>query len=157
MTVPTIRRLAATWLAAMGLATMAPGAAWAQEPQHLQAIRLQVGLYLIHAEVAATPAQRQLGLMNRRDLEANDGMLFIFEQPEKQCFWMKNTPTALTIAFLADDGTIVNLADMAPQTEQNHCSAKPVRFALEMPKGWFATRGIKPGAKIGGAPFGHGG
>lgn len=130
------------------------GAALAQEQgQHLQAIQLQAGMHLIRAEVAATPAQRQTGLMYRRDLDANDGMLFVFDQATPQCFWMKNTPTPLTIAFLADDGSIVNLADMAPFSEDSHCSAKPVRYTLEMNQGWFARRGIKPGFRIVGGPF----
>ncbi len=140
--------LAAIGLAAFGLA------AQAQElGQHLEAIQLKAGMHLIRAEVAATPAQRQAGLMYRRDLDSNDGMLFVFDAPSPQCFWMKNTPTALTIAFVADDGSIVNLADMAPQSEDSHCSAKPVRFTLEMRQGWFAKRGIKAGFKLLGAPF----
>lgn len=123
------------------------------QPQRLQAIQLTAGMHLIRAELAQTPEQRQKGLMYRRDLGANDGMLFIFEQASAQCFWMKNTPTPLTIAFLADDGSIVNLADMQPFDERSHCSAKPVRLVLEMHQGWFAKRGLKPGFKLGGAPF----
>ncbi len=142
------RRILASALGALAFAALAQPA-----PQHLSAIALNADIHLIHAEVAHTPAQRQLGLMFRRDLGANDGMLFVFEQPSRQCFWMKNTPTPLSIAFIADDGTIVNLADMAPETEQSHCSAKPVRYALEMNQGWFAQRGIKAGSKLGGAPF----
>ena len=84
----------------------------------------------------------------------SDGMLFVFEQPQPLCFWMKNTPTALTIAFITDDGTIANLADMKPQTEDPHCSKGPVRYTLEMKQGWFAQRGIKAGFKLKGAPFG---
>lgn len=110
-------------------------------------------MHLIHAEVALTPEQRQAGLMYRRDLDTNDGMLFVFEKATPQCFWMKNTPTALTIAFVADDGTIVNLADMAPFSAQSHCSAKPVRYTLEMHQGWFAKRGIKAGFRLSGPPF----
>lgn len=125
----------------------------AGEPQRLDAIQLTAGMHVIRAELAITPEQRQKGLMFRRDLGANDGMLFVFEQPMPQCFWMKNTPTPLTIAFLADDGAIVNLADMQPFDERSHCSAKPVRFVLEMHQGWFAKRGLKPGFKLGGAPF----
>ena len=124
-----------------------------ESPQHLQAIQLKAGMHLIRAEVAAEPAQRQRGLMYRRDLDTNEGMLFVFDEPSPQCFWMKNTPTALTIAFVADDGSIVNLADMAPLSEASHCSAKPVRFTLEMNQGWFAKRGIKAGFKLGGWPF----
>jgi len=137
---------------------LAPGPAAARsepggEPQRLPSIPLTAGMHMIRAELAVTPEQRQKGLMFRRDLGANDGMLFVFEQPMPQCFWMKNTPTALTIAFLADDGTIVNMADMQPFDERSHCSAKPVRFVLEMHQGWFAKRGLKPGFKLGGAPF----
>lgn len=144
-------RLVRTLRAALLLA--AATAAAQEQPQHLQTIQLQAGMHLIRAEVALTPEQRQAGLMFRRDLDANDGMLFVFERATPQCFWMKNTPTALTIAFIADDGTIVNLADMAPFSEQSHCSARPVRYTLEMHQGWFAKRGIKAGFRIGGAPF----
>jgi uncharacterized protein len=129
-------------------------AAGAQDaPQHLQASQLTAGMHLIRAEVAATPEQREKGLMFRRDLGTNEGMLFVFDEPQPQCFWMKNTPIGLTIAFIADDGTIVNLADMQPLSERSHCSAKAVRFTLEMNQGWFATRGIKAGFKLSGAPF----
>ena len=138
-----------------GLLAGAPAMAQDGGPkgQRLAAISLTAGMHLIHAEVAATPEQRQQGLMYRRDLGANDGMLFIFDQPAPQCFWMKNTPTPLTIAFVADDGSIVNLADMAAFDERSHCSAKPVRLVLEMHQGWFAKRGIKAGFKLGGKPF----
>jgi uncharacterized protein len=79
--------------------------------------------------------------------------LFVFEQPAQQCFWMKNTLLPLTAAFVADDGTIVNLADMKPQSLESHCSAQPVRYVLEMNKGWFDKKGIKAGSKLGGPPF----
>ena len=122
-------------------------------PQRLQAITLNAGMHNILAEVAMTPEQRQKGLMHRRDLASHDGMLFVFDEATTQCFWMKNTPTPLTIAFLADDGRIVNLADMKPFDEASHCSSKPVRFVLEMNQGWFAKRGISPGFKLLGPPF----
>jgi uncharacterized membrane protein (UPF0127 family) len=83
----------------------------------------------------------------------NEGMLFVNDDAGVRCFWMRNTLVPLTIAFVADDGTIVNTADMEPRSEKSHCSAQPVRFALEMNLGWFAKRGIKPGAKISGKPF----
>ncbi len=114
---------------------------------------LKAGMHLIHAQVAATPQQRAIGLMFRTELPANEGMLFVFEQAAGQCFWMKNTLLPLTAAFVADDGTIVNLADMKPQTLDSHCSEKPVRFVLEMSQGWFAKRGIQAGFKLGGAAF----
>lgn len=132
----------------------APAQALAEgEPQRLQAITLTAGMHNIRAELAITPEQRQKGLMYRRDLASHEGMLFVFDEPMTQCFWMKNTPTPLTIAFLADDGTVVNLADMQPFDERSHCSTKPVRLVLEMNQGWFAKRGLKAGSKLSGPPF----
>ena len=140
--------------AALPCALALPAAAQ-DAPQRLAATRLTAGFHLITAEVARTPEQRAIGLMNRPTMPVNDGMLFVFEQPGQQCFWMKNTLLPLSIAFLADDGSIVNIEDMKPQSLDSHCSAKPVRFALEMNQGWFAKRALKPGTKITGAPFGN--
>jgi uncharacterized membrane protein (UPF0127 family) len=138
--------------AVLGLALAVP--ATAQEgPQKLPQIRLSAGIHLIQAEVAQTPDQRGIGLMHRPQMPANDGMLFVFERPDQQCFWMKNTLLPLSIAFLADDGTVVNIENMAPQTLDGHCSKKPVRLALEMNLGWFDKRGIKAGSKLQGEPF----
>ena len=127
----------------------------AQEaPQmNLQRTRLSAGMHVIDAQVALTPEERQIGLMQRKDMPQHEGMIFIFEQAAQQCFWMKNTLLPLTAAFVADDGTIVNLADMKPQTTDSHCSNHPVRYVLEMNKGWFAKKGIKAGSKLGGALF----
>jgi len=114
---------------------------------------LQAGMHLIQAQVASTPQQRAIGLMHRADMPANEGMLFVFEQPAVQCFWMKNTLLPLTAAFVQDDGTVVNLADMQPQSLDSHCSASPVRYVLEMHQGWFAKRGIQSGFRLSGPPF----
>ena len=114
---------------------------------------LKAGMHLIQAQVASTPQQRAVGLMHRADMPANEGMLFVFEQPAVQCFWMKNTLLPLTAAFVQDDGTVVNLADMQPQSLDSHCSAKPVRYVLEMHQGWFAKRGIQKGFRLSGPPF----
>jgi uncharacterized protein len=132
-----------------------PGWTSAQEaPQlNLQRAKLTAGMYVIDAQVALTPEQRQIGLMLRKDMPQHEGMIFVFEQASEQCFWMKNTLLPLTAAFVADDGTIVNMADMKPQTTEPHCSAKPVRYVLEMNKGWFAKKGIKPGSKLAGPIF----
>jgi len=119
----------------------------------LPRVALAAGMHQIDAQVALTPEQRQIGLMFRAEMPQHEGMLFMFEQPAQQCFWMKNTLLPLTAAFVADDGTIVNLADMQPQTTESHCSARPVRFVLEMNKGWFAKRAIKPGFRLTGKPF----
>ena len=110
-------------------------------------------MHLIQAQVASTPEQRAIGLMFRQDMPAHEGMIFVFEEPASQCFWMKNTLLPLTAAFVADDGTIVNLADMKPQTLDSHCSTQPVRFVLEMNQGWFAKRGLRAGARLSGPLF----
>ena len=119
----------------------------------LPRVKLSAGIHLIDTQVAATPEQRSTGLMFRKDMPQSEGMLFVFEQASEQCFWMKNTLLPLTAAFVADDGTIVNLADMKPQTTDSHCSTQPVRYVLEMNQGWFARKGVKPGSKLDGEPF----
>jgi uncharacterized membrane protein (UPF0127 family) len=120
---------------------------------NLPHVQLTAGMHRIDAQVAATPTQRQIGLMHRKNMPRHEGMLFVFEQPGVQCFWMKNTLLPLTAAFVADDGRIVNLADMKPQDESSHCSAQPVRYVLEMNQGWFIQRGLGPGARLRGAAF----
>jgi len=131
------------------------GAAQAQDaPQlDLPRVRIGAGMFLIETQVALTPDQRQTGLMFRKEMPQGEGMLFVFEQPSTQCFWMKNTLIPLTAAFVEDDGTIANLADMKPQTLDSHCATKPVRYVLEMNVGWFAKKGIKAGSKLTGRPF----
>jgi uncharacterized protein len=128
---------------------------FAQEgPQlNLQRIKISAGMHQIDTQLAIKPIERQIGLMNRPSMPINEGMLFVFEQPTRQCFWMKNTLLPLTAAFIADDGTIVNLEDMKPQVLDSHCSKKEVRYVLEMNQGWFAKRGIKAGSKLSGVPF----
>lgn len=121
----------------------------AGQPQlDLPRIQLQAGMHLVQAQVAVSPAQRNTGLMWRQTMPAHEGMLFVFEQPGVQCFWMQNTPLPLTAAFVADDGTIVNLADMQPLSTQSHCSSQPVRYVLEMNQGWFAQRGLAAGSRL---------
>lgn len=119
----------------------------------LPRIKISAGMHLIDTQVALTGEQRATGLMFRKEMPQSEGMLFIFEQASEQCFWMKNTLLPLTAAFVADDGTIVNLADMKPQTTESHCSKQPVRYVLEMNQGWFAKKGIKAGFKLAGKPF----
>jgi len=120
---------------------------------NLPRIKLQAGMYQIDTQLAQTPDQRSMGLMFRKEMPQHEGMLFVFEQPATQCFWMKNTFLPLTAAFVADDGTIVNLVDMKPQTTDSHCSTKPVRFVLEMNQGWFAKKGLKAGSRLSGVAF----
>ncbi|MEG0938579.1 MAG: DUF192 domain-containing protein [Comamonas sp.] len=124
-----------------------------QPQMNLRRVDLTAGMYRIDTQLAQTPQQREIGLMFRKEMPQQEGMLFIFDVPGVQCFWMRNTLLPLTAAFVADDGTIVNLADMKPMSDDSHCSAKPVRYVLEMNQGWFAKRGIQAGAKLSGAPF----
>lgn len=114
----------------------------------LPQIELRAGMHRIVAEVAANDETRSRGLMFREQLAPNHGMLFIFQQASPYCFWMKNTPLALSIAFLRDDGTITNIADMQAHSEKSHCASEPVRFALEMEQGWFERRGISAGSLL---------
>lgn len=135
----------------ISLAAALPASAQNQPQMNLQRVEINAGMHRIDAQVAQSPQERQTGLMYRKEMPAHEGMIFVFEQPATQCFWMKNTLLPLTAAFVADDGTIVNLADMKPQSEESHCSAKPVRYVLEMNQGWFAQKGIKAGSKLSSA------
>ena len=113
-------------------------------------LELNAGFHRIDAEVAADQPNRMQGLMNRRSMAANQGMLFVFTQADRHCMWMRNTLLPLSVAFLDEQGQIINIEDMKPQTENNHCAAAPARFALEMNRGWFSGKGIKAGQYIGG-------
>ncbi len=144
---PTLR--ITRFLGGLALALAAvPLAAAAQDK--LPTLTLSAGIHLIRAEVANTVASRAQGLMFRKSLGANQGMLFVFAEVERHCMWMRNTYVPLSVAFLDEGGVILNVADMQPQTEDSHCAAKPARYALEMNQGWFAAKGVKPGARISG-------
>ena len=118
----------------------------------LPVVQLNAGMYLIRAELAADPGSRSRGLMHREALAPHAGMLFVFDQPAIHCMWMKNTLIPLSVAFLDESGVIANIADMTPHSEQAHCAARPARYALEMNRGWFAAKGIRPGMRLGGIP-----
>ena len=139
----SLRRTACLTLLALSLPLTA---AYAQ--QTLPVKKFAAGVYLIQAEMASTEAQRELGLMNRKELGTNDGMMFIFDRPYAYCMWMKNTLLPLSVAFLDSDGVILNVEEMLPQTETNHCAVKPALYALEMNAGWFKHKNIKPGTRI---------
>ncbi|MFC5303443.1 DUF192 domain-containing protein [Azospira restricta] len=127
-------------------AALLAGPAAAELPR----VALTAGFHRIEAEVAATPDARAQGLMHRRALAPNQGMIFVFPATATHCFWMRNTPLPLSIAFLDESGRIINVDEMAPLTENNHCPQRPARFALEMNAGWFAAKGLTTGAAIGG-------
>jgi uncharacterized protein len=119
-----------------------------QAQTQLPRVNIQAGMHQIDAQVASTGQQRQVGLMYRASMPQHEGMLFVFERPATQCFWMKNTLIPLTAAFIEDDGTVVNLVDMKPKTTDSHCSVRPVRYVLEMNQGWFAKKRIQAGYKL---------
>ena len=120
--------------------------------QPVAVVQLNAGMHLIRAEVAADFPSRAQGLMYRTAMPSNAGMLFVFDEAAAQCMWMKNTLIPLSVAFIDEHGAIINVEDMAPQTEDSHCARRPAFYALEMNRGWFAARGIKPGSRIGGIP-----
>ena len=118
--------------------------------QQLPLLELTAGFHRIEAEVAASNAARMQGLMQRKAMATQRGMLFVFDRDAQHCMWMKNTFLPLSVAFLDEQGRILNIADMQPHSEDNHCAVQPARYALEMNVGWFAQRGIKRGDRIGG-------
>jgi uncharacterized membrane protein (UPF0127 family) len=132
------------------LAAALAGAALAQGQPPLPTVELRAGIHLVRAEVADSFASRMQGLMHRRSLPQNGGMLFVFDESAVHCMWMKNTLIPLSVAFLDAQGAIVSISDMRPHDETSHCAAQPARYALEMNQGWFAQRGLKPGAKLRG-------
>jgi uncharacterized membrane protein (UPF0127 family) len=137
----------------MGGSTLNLALAQNQPQMNLPRTRLSAGMHLLDVQLAQSPLERQIGLMWRKEMPQHEGMLFVFEQASVQCFWMRNTLLPLSAAFVADDGSIVNIVDMKPQSDDSHCSTKPVRFVLEMNQGWFARRNVQAGYKLGGAPF----
>ena len=118
--------------------------AFAQTVQHID---LNFGFFRVDAEVVADQARRMQGLMNRRSMAPQQGMLFVFPEIARHCMWMRNTFIPLSVAFLDREGRIINIEDMQPHTEISHCAVRPARYALEMNLGWFASTGIKPGAR----------
>lgn len=122
------------------------GTAVAAMPQ----IELAIGKHRLTAEVASNDPDRMQGLMHRRMLPENRGMLFVFRDIAHHGMWMMNTWIPLSVAFIDEAGVIVNIEDMQPHTRDSHTAKKPVRYALEMNLGWFRKRGIGPGMKIEG-------
>ncbi len=126
--------------------------AFAQPIPQFSTTSLNIGIHLIKAEVASNEVEREYGLMFREKMAANEGMLFIFEKPQVVCMWMKNTLLPLSVAFIDNNGKIINIENMMAQTTDSHCSKKPAQFALEMNQGWFKTKSIQPDTPIEGLP-----
>ena len=139
-------RLPKVLAASSAVALAVASTAFAQMP----IVQLAAGIHLVRAEVASTFDTRATGLMFRRSLGPNEGMLFVFPDAEAHCMWMKNTLVPLSVAFIDAGGTIVSISDMQPQTETSHCAAAPAKYALEMSRGWFAAKGLRAGAQIRG-------
>jgi uncharacterized membrane protein (UPF0127 family) len=123
------------------LSTFAHGAALSE---------LEVGQARLQVEIAKDSKTRQLGLMFRKELPANRGMLFTFERPEIQCLWMKDTYIPLTAAFLDEAGKIVDLIDLEPHSLQTRCAKAPASYAIEVNQGWFRDNGIGEGDVVRG-------
>ena len=122
----------------------------AAQAQRLPEIALAVNGHKLTAEVAHTDPARAQGLMHRRMLPENRGMLFVFTATAHHAMWMMNTYIPLSVAFIDERGVIINIEDMKPHTQDTHPAAKPAKYALEMNQGWFGKRGIKPGATVDG-------
>ena len=125
-----------------------PIGAFAQVQAKLPVQPITIGMYVIQAEIAQTEKQRELGMMNRKTMGQNEGMLFIFDRAAPICMWMKNTLLPLSVAFLDENLEIINIEEMQPETLTNHCAKKPALYALEMNAEWFKNKHIKAGAKI---------
>lgn len=136
-------------LAAAQAQQMPPGA---KAPDAFPRAKLTAGMFIIDAAVAANDADREQGLMYRTHLAPNEGMLFVFGENARHCFWMKNTLIPLSIAFMRADGTITDIDEMQAETTNNHCPSNNGVYALEMSQGWFSAKGIKPGTRLQGLP-----
>ena len=120
--------------------------------EKLPVTTLSIGIHLIQAEVAIRDEERAQGLMFREQMGQNEGMVFRFNSPNQVCMWMKNTLLPLSVAFIDDAGSIINIEDMKAQTLDAHCASKPARYALEMNQGWFKKKSIKAGSSVTGLP-----
>lgn len=124
------------------------GCAWPQGMSLLA--ELGINAQRVYVEVARTPSERQTGLMHRKSLPAQQGMLFVYPHSDSHCMWMKNTLIPLSVAFIDESGRILNIEDMQPNTRDYHCATAPALYALEMNLGWFRSKGIHSGDKVRG-------
>lgn len=130
------------------LIALCSGFAMAKNSQKLDSIPLTINQTSLQAELAITDSERALGLMYRTELAPNSGMLFVFDQTTTGCFWMKNTPLPLSIAFITDQGTISNIEQMQPFSTAARCPIVPIKYALEMEQGWFNKNNIHAGDQV---------
>ncbi|MBV8625864.1 MAG: DUF192 domain-containing protein [Herbaspirillum sp.] len=150
---PQVSRLILRTAAALlTLGCIASASAQTPAVRKFPTTQLNIGIHLIKAEVAQTEAEREQGLMFREKMADNEGMLFLFGAPAGVCMWMKNTLIPLSVAFMDEKGVIINIEEMKEQTLDSHCAKRGAVYALEMNKGWFKQKNIKPGTKIDGLP-----
>ncbi len=116
-------------------------------------LKLMVKGITVPVEVAADEANREKGLMFRKHLAENSGMLFVMDRNDGICMWMKNTLIPLSVAFIDKDGFIINIEKMKPLTLDIHCSKTKAAYALEMNEAWFDKNHVKPGDKISRLPL----
>jgi uncharacterized protein len=147
---PALAPRAAAWRALAGAFLAAATLARAEAP--LPVAHVRIGAQALRVEIAATTEQRMKGLMFREKLAKDDGMLFIFDEPGYHAIWMRNTLIPLSVAFIDGEGRILNIADMEPQSDDQHLAAGPARYAIETNKGWFAAHRLKAGDKVTGLP-----
>lgn len=117
--------------------------------------RLVIRTAALTLDVARTPDAQHRGLMRRASLAPEAGMLFVLKEPGRPCFWMKNTPLALPIAFIDAAGHVLNMADMTPGSDHKHCAAGLASFALQVNRGLLVMAGARPGTFISGLPQGR--
>jgi len=146
----TLARAAAACAAALAAWLPSPPAAAQEGAPPMPRVELNVGIHLIHAELANNEANRMIGLMYRHQLGPNDGMLFTFDEAAQHCMWMRNTYLPLSVAFLDASGAVINVEEMKAQTDDSHCATRPARYALEMSAQWFGQHGVRPGTLIQG-------
>ena len=121
--------------------------------QTLSRSSLSIGKHQLDVQLASNEAAREEGLMKRKTLEANEGMLFVFPCPQQVAFWMKDTSLRLSIAYLNSSGRIVEIHDLEPFNEHSVLSSSPsIVYALEAPLGWFSQHQVLPGDVVAGLP-----
>ncbi|QJR14003.1 DUF192 domain-containing protein [Usitatibacter palustris] len=138
---------------ALGALVLVLAASFAHADAPLRTIGVKIGTHALKVEVVDTDETRSKGLMFRKTMPANDGMLFVFEDVGYHSMWMKNTYLPLSVAFIDGEGKILNILDMEPLMEITYTAAGPARYAIETNKGWFAGKKIEAGAKVTGLPL----
>jgi uncharacterized protein len=110
---------------------------------------IKVGDKVVRMQLAVLAPEQERGLMERRNLGADDGMLFVYAKPQQMHFWMHNTPTPLDIGFFDENGVLLEVYPMQPFDETTVSSrSSAIKFPLEMNQAWFAASGVKPGARL---------